>query len=125
MRFPGIFTFGLASHRGPTHEQITGASFSETFFGQGYSKAIVDKVGLDALAKEKPDVKVVTRINGPEPGYNATPILFVKCVQVLLDQLRAKTNVTGYISPAIAFQKSDLIDRLNKDGRVTFSVVES
>ncbi|KDQ62045.1 hypothetical protein JAAARDRAFT_189419 [Jaapia argillacea MUCL 33604] len=114
---PKLFTRGVVTKQGPSTKIIQGTGFSETFVGRGYSETVDPKSGA------KPDVEIITRVTGPELGYVATPILFMFCAKVLLE---GKEKVRkGVLTPGVAFGDTDLIEKLNKDGRVTFSVVQA
>nr|XP_037842035.1 saccharopine dehydrogenase-like oxidoreductase isoform X2 [Chlorocebus sabaeus] len=78
IKFPWFFSFGYFSKQGPTQKQIDAASFTLTFFGQGYSQGI----GTD---KNKPNIKICTQVKGPEAGYVATPIAMVQAAMTLLN----------------------------------------
>jgi hypothetical protein len=70
LKYPGWFTWGVASHEGPSEEQMKGTFFVETFFARGYSKALREACGDDGeeLCRVQPDVELVTSVSGPEPG---------------------------------------------------------
>lgn len=101
---------------GPTVEQLKGTSVDLTITGRGYSK----KAFESGTAKE-PDVKAVIKIRAPEPGYVATPILFVAVARVILQE-ESKIH-RGVSVPAAALRDTSLIKNLNEDGRVTFRSV--
>nr|XP_021522603.1 saccharopine dehydrogenase-like oxidoreductase [Aotus nancymaae] len=88
-----------------------------TFFGQGYSKGI----GTD---KNKPNIKIVTQLKGPEAGYVGTSIAMVQAAMTLLNDASDLPKAGGVFTPGAAFSKTKLIDRLNKHG-IEFSVISS
>ncbi|KAK1328123.1 hypothetical protein QTO34_012546 [Cnephaeus nilssonii] len=59
IKFPWLFSFGYFSKQGPTQKQIDGASFTMTFFGQGYSNGF-------STDNNKPNIRVCTQVKGPE-----------------------------------------------------------
>jgi len=75
------------------------------------------------------------RISGPEPGYIATPIIFLEVASVLLRKRSEFKN--GVLTPTVAFGHLDrpvlvtgegeggVMNALQRDGRVMWSVVES
>jgi short subunit dehydrogenase-like uncharacterized protein len=66
-------------------------------------------------------------MTGPEPGYAATPVIFVICVQTFFDAEEGSDGKIprGVVTPAIAFEECDVLERLNKDGRVRWSVLDT
>ena len=54
------------------------ASFTMTFFGQGYSQGF-------GREKNKPNMRICTQVKGPEAGYVATPIAMVQAAMTLLN----------------------------------------
>uniref|UniRef100_U3E8P2 Saccharopine dehydrogenase-like oxidoreductase n=1 Tax=Callithrix jacchus TaxID=9483 RepID=U3E8P2_CALJA len=117
IKFPWFFSFGYFSKQGPTQKQLDAASFTLTFFGQGYGQDI----GAD---KNKPNLKICTQVKGPEAGYVATPIAMVQAAMTLLNDASDLPKAGGGFTPGAAFSKTKLIDRLNKHG-IEFSVISS
>ncbi|CAO1631693.1 unnamed protein product [Sympodiomycopsis kandeliae] len=115
LKYPRFFSAGLVSHDGPTQEQLDTSSFTTTLVARGYSK--------DALqgGQTSPDIQSVVRITGPEVGYGSTPIIFVQVARTFLSERFSINN--GVLTPASALAKTQLVQRLNKEGRVTFNVV--
>jgi hypothetical protein len=64
----------------------------------------------------------VIKVRGPEPGYIATPILFVAVARTILEE-EDKIH-RGVSVPAAALRDTSLIKALNEDGRVTFKKVQ-
>ncbi|KAI1315574.1 hypothetical protein EDD11_000649 [Mortierella claussenii] len=122
LKHPRLFTMGIFSHEGPSGQQLAETSFSETFYAQGFSKELRDKhPNADALRQVKPDVSIVTSVSGPEPGYVATPKIVVQACYTLLLQKDLVPN--GVLTPAVAFGKTLLIERLQEQG-IVFSTVQ-
>ncbi|CAM9883178.1 unnamed protein product [Scytosiphon promiscuus] len=136
----GAFSRGLFSHEGPTEEQMKEASFQMTFVAKGYSSppstaeaataasaTAPEASPVDAEAAEapvgEPDLTIVTRVKGPEPGYVATPIIFLAVARCLLEERTTLPVSGGVHTPGSVLLNSTLIDRLGKSG-VTFEVVE-
>ncbi|XP_039320187.1 saccharopine dehydrogenase-like oxidoreductase [Saimiri boliviensis] len=117
IKFPWFFSFGHFSKQGPTQKQMDAASFTLTFFGQGYGQGM----GTD---KNKPNIKICTQVKGPEAGYVATPIAMVQAAMTLLNDASDLPKAGGVFTPGAAFSKTKLIDRLNKHG-IEFSVISS
>ncbi|CAK6442164.1 unnamed protein product [Pipistrellus nathusii] len=117
IKFPWLFSFGYFSKQGPTQKQLDGASFTMTFFGQGYSHSTPTE-------NNKPNVRVCTQVKGPEAGYIATPIAMVQAAMTLLNDASDLPAVGGVFTPGAAFCRTKLIDRLNKRG-IEFSVISS
>jgi len=122
LKHPRLFTMGTFSHEGPSDQQLAETSFSETFFAQGFSKELRDKhPNVEDLRQIKPDVSIVTSVSGPEPGYVATPKMVVQACYTLLLQKDLVPN--GVLTPAVAFGRTALIERLQQQG-IVFSTVQ-
>lgn len=98
-------------------------------FSLGYSSK------LHPTPANAPDVGLSLHIYGPEPGYRTTSIIFLEVASLMLR--RRGTIKKGVLTPAVAFGDLDHISRnvrageggvlnaLQKDGRVTWSIVYS
>ncbi|KAL2098569.1 hypothetical protein ACEWY4_005049 [Coilia grayii] len=115
IKFPEFFSFGLFTKAGPTRKQMEGASFSFAFYGEGYTE------GQDP-SQGKPNAKIRTVVQGPEPGYVATPIAMVQAAITILNEPDSLPKKGGVYSPGAAFAKTSLVERLDKHG-IKFSVV--
>ncbi|KAK2920349.1 saccharopine dehydrogenase-like oxidoreductase [Channa argus] len=115
IKYPEFFSFGLFSKAGPTRKQMEGASFQFALYGEGYTE------GEDP-SQGKPNGKIRTLVQGPEPGYVATPIAMVQAALTLLNEPTALPRKGGVYTPGAAFAKTTLVDRLNKHG-IQFSVI--
>ncbi|NP_001086196.1 saccharopine dehydrogenase (putative) L homeolog [Xenopus laevis] len=115
IKFPKLFSFGYFSKEGPTQEQMDGASFTMTFFGEGYSQGHNPQDG-------NPNVKICTQVSGPEVAYVATPIAMVQAGVTILKEPGLLPKSGGVYTPGAAFSKTNLIERLNKAG-LHFSVI--
>ncbi|KAF0683473.1 Aste57867_24507 [Aphanomyces stellatus] len=111
IKYPHIFTFGLFTHEGPTEEEMSQSKFSFRFYGKGYKN----------LRAGKPDWEVVTRVDGPDPGYVATSRMVTQCAKIILD---GNVKVRGVVTTASAFRDTPLIEELHKNG-ITFTVEKS
>ncbi len=60
----------------------------------------------------------------PEPGYVATPLIFVELAKCLMEERESLPIQGGVCTPAAVFYESTLIDRLKTVG-IDFSVLES
>eukprot|EP01135_Chromosphaera_perkinsii_P009716 Nk52_evm1s1851 gene=Nk52_evmTU1s1851 len=116
LKYPQVFSLGVFSHAGPGEEIMKRATFNTTFIGYGY----VDKPKSQT---EKPNQKVITRVDGPEPGYIATSVMLVQSAIMVREQYNNLPYKSGVLTPAAAFYKTNLITRLKENG-VSFSVVK-
>ncbi|KAK2854207.1 hypothetical protein Q5P01_006868 [Channa striata] len=115
IKHPEFFSFGLFSKAGPTRKQMEGASFQFALYGEGYTD------GEDP-SQGKPSGKIRTLVQGPEPGYVATPIAMVQAALTILNESTALPKKGGVYTPGAVFAKTTLVDRLNKHG-IQFSVI--
>eukprot|EP00903_Cladosiphon_okamuranus_P015104 g13971.t1 len=128
------FTRGLFSHEGPTEEQMKETSVEFIFIGKGYSSLPAAGAATPADSGElesapaatatlgEPDVTIVTRVRSPEPGYVATPIIFLAVARCLLEERAALPVSGGVETPGSVLVNSTLVERLGQEG-VIFEVV--
>lgn len=107
---PEFFTGGVFSHKGPSKEQLEATSFKMHFFARGFQSAASASVG-------RVDKTLRAVVAGPEPGYVATPIIFVRLAECLLAEHASMPP--GVHTPAAAFYDSpSVFDRLTSAGIV-------
>lgn len=128
---PGLFTFGMFKKGGPTEEQKAGTTFSMRFLTTGYragkaADAALAAAGATGSAASKslppPDAALVTVVDGPEPGYIATPACILAVAFCLLE-LRGRLDEAGralvpagVLTPAAALARTDIFERLADRG---------
>lgn len=120
LNYPRLFTNGLFSHEGPSPQQLDETTFEMKNFAVGYSK------GAPETPDAQPDMKVTTRVAGPEPGYIACSIFIVAAARALIEE-REKINEIvqpGVHTPAFLLQNTTYVDRLKARG-ITFEVLEA
>ena len=117
LQCPGCFTCGAFTEQGPTQEQLDHTSFQMKFIARGYSDgaATDGQYGAAGAKMPEPDLEVRTTVTGPEPGYVATPIIFLAVAECLLEE-RNDLAKGGVFTPGGLFSNSSLIDRLNEVG---------
>ncbi|XP_053315593.1 saccharopine dehydrogenase-like oxidoreductase [Spea bombifrons] len=115
IKYPKFFSFGYFSAEGPTQKQMDEASFSMTFFGEGYSEGQDPQQG-------KPNLKICTQVSGPEVAYVSTPIAMVQAAATILKEPESLPKRGGVFTPGAAFSKTKLIERLDKAG-INFTVI--
>ncbi|KAJ3212277.1 hypothetical protein HDU67_003938, partial [Dinochytrium kinnereticum] len=122
LKFPGVFSFGFFTKKGPTEAQMRETSFTSTFRGVGYKRHI-DAGEPQGLEDQKPDYEIVTKVSGPEPGYVATPIAVLACAYAILEDRDKKQRDIpgGVLTPASAFASTDIISKLDSQG-IKFTV---
>uniref|UniRef100_A0AAY4A6G9 Saccharopine dehydrogenase-like oxidoreductase n=1 Tax=Denticeps clupeoides TaxID=299321 RepID=A0AAY4A6G9_9TELE len=115
IKFPEFFSLGYFSKTGPTRKQIEETSFQFVFFGEGYTEDQDPSQG-------KPNAKIRTVVQGPEPGYVATPISMVQAAITILNEPESLPKKGGVYTPGSAFGKTTIIKRLDKHG-IKFSIM--
>jgi short subunit dehydrogenase-like uncharacterized protein len=138
LKYPGLFTRGVFTHAGPTAKQLAETNFTMTFLGQGYSATAAAALPVDAESGSTtaaattsatdtaaPDLSIVCRVSGPEPGYVATPFIYLAVTQTVLQERDTLPCATGGVfSPGAALWGSGILDRLRSAG-VAFDVISS
>lgn len=109
LRHAERFTWGFFGKNGPSEEQVRTTSVDLTFFGQWKSK------------DGREEGHEVVRARLPEPTYVATSRMAIAAALTILED-RESLPKGGVMTPAIAFNKSDILVRLEKIG--AFEYVE-
>ncbi|PSC70768.1 saccharopine dehydrogenase-like oxidoreductase [Micractinium conductrix] len=117
LQYPRMFSYGMFSHEGPSEQQMAETTFRFTNIAKGYSAGAPQSPG------EEPDVEIITRISGPEPGYIACSIFIVQAAVTLLEE-RDKLPAPGVHTPASLLRRTTYIERLQRRG-VKFEQLES
>jgi short subunit dehydrogenase-like uncharacterized protein len=92
-KFPGFFSCGIVS-KNPSKEVTANSSFEMIFKAPNKDNTLV--------------------IKGPNPGYISTAILLTQSAYTLIDE-ENKVRY-GVLTPAIAFYKTKIVDRLTTKG---------
>jgi hypothetical protein len=116
--FPSFFTCGTFSHRGPTPQQMAETSFEMVNIARGYSQ------GAPSTPEELPDMKITTRVAGPEPGYIACSIFVVAAAVTLIEEQDKLGIAPGVYTPAFLFQNTSYVERLKSRG-IVFEVLNT
>ena len=121
LRFPALFSAGLFSREGPSEQQMREAVFMITNVARGYSG------GAPGAPGDPPDIKLVTRVSGPEPGYVACALLVTPAAATLLEEGEALARQGlpgGVYTPAVLLRGSGYVERLQRRG-IRFEVLSS
>ncbi|KAL2329917.1 hypothetical protein Fmac_017498 [Flemingia macrophylla] len=116
LKFPLIFSLGFFRKKGPTEEEVESASFKIWFVGHGFSDESIASQG-----NIKPNMEIITRVMGPEGGYQATSIILIQCALIVLCQ-RNNLPKGGVYPPGIIFGPTDLQQRLQQNG-ISFDII--
>jgi hypothetical protein len=113
-----VFTNRRDPARAEAMYRLKGTYFVQTFYASGYSPAALS--ALNSERPTRPDVYLRLKVQGPEPGYVATPVYFVQCAQAVLQNRKVIPN--GVLTPAIAFAKCDVPEKMALDNRFAHTV---
>jgi len=110
LRFPGLFTFGAFSERGPSPEQMQNNRWIGDVFAAGL------------VGGEKKSL--VLRGELQDPGYIGTALLFAAVAETLLRDRGSLAAGGGVFTPGALFGPSPLLERLSRWG-FRFEVLSS
>ncbi|XP_055706315.1 saccharopine dehydrogenase-like oxidoreductase [Phlebotomus papatasi] len=119
---PKFFSFGFASHEGPSEEKRKNSKFTMWFQGEGWPQALAE--GEDQYT-DPPTKKLVTKVSGTDFGYGNTAAALLLCATTILNEHTKMPGKGGVLAPGAAFGKTSLIDELNKNQVFTFEVVSA
>ncbi|GBF92594.1 hypothetical protein Rsub_05208 [Raphidocelis subcapitata] len=113
LRNPGLMSYGLVSHAGPTQEQMEAATTEVTFVARGFSAP-------PESADAKPDKRVDLKIGLGDPGYLYTAKMMVAAAMALVEE-RAKVLESvggsgGVFTAGFLLRDTSLPERLKRAG---------
>lgn len=91
-----------------TEKHLTNMSFKMQFRGYGYP--------VKGSTAERPSKRIITEVNGPEPGYVSTARIALNSAIVLLNERDKIPAKGGVLTPGVAFGSTSLIERLVNEG---------
>ncbi|CAB3235861.1 unnamed protein product [Arctia plantaginis] len=101
INYPRVFTFGLISEKGPTHEIAQKMKFSFLLNGKGWETGDQNW---------EPTKTISVKVSGKDP-YDATVFaVIMSAITVIKERWNMPTG--GVIMPGAAFYETDLVDRL-------------
>ncbi|XP_001358985.1 saccharopine dehydrogenase-like oxidoreductase [Drosophila pseudoobscura] len=113
LKYPGIFSGGLASRDGPSEESMERTYFKMTFKAIGWPQA--DRLAESTDQYTVPPTKtLMVRVSGMNPGYGATCVALLSTAVTILRESDKMPNNGGVLAPAAAFSKTSLISELEK-----------
>jgi len=96
---PRLCSFGMVRENGPSHQEVCSSRFEMVLNGTG--------------CKDQKAVRKSLKIVGPDPGYISTSMFVTECAYLLLEN--EDKIESGVLTPAQAYRKTDIVERL--DGR--------
>ena len=110
LKHPRLFSFGVFSHVEPTENELKRARF----------RFIHECVLATGNIRNR-----VVEVSGHEPGYVTTSAICIQCVLTLLEERNGIVTSIGVhggvLTPGLAFENTDLIQRLNRTGKINFA----
>lgn len=113
LKYPRIFSGGLASREGPSEDSMERTYFKMTFKANGWPRADRLAEGSDQYT-EPPTKTLMVRVSGMNPGYGATCVALLCTALTILRESEKMPNNGGVLTPAGAFSKTTLISELEK-----------
>lgn len=108
LKYPRIFTCGFFNENGPTQQELEVGTF-ETYI-DAYSSS---STGNNKSKSLKMSCQVV--IKGPEPGYIATPYLFLALTNMVLNNQKNMVLTKNASSSGSSSAASEVVPCLNMD----------
>ncbi|GFU54997.1 saccharopine dehydrogenase-like oxidoreductase [Nephila pilipes] len=116
-KYPSFFTGGAFSTEGPTRQQVMEGTTTVTLLGKGWKNKLSEPTDQHT---SEPDTQMKLIIKGPEPAYSLTAICMVQAGLTIIQDTDNLPLEGGVITPGVAFENTDLLQRLEKRG-MTFT----
>jgi hypothetical protein len=108
LKYPRFFTCGFFTAEGPTSQELLKGSFETTI--EAYSSS--SSSSSFSSSGSQPRLSCVVSIKGPEPGYIATPLLFLAMTTMVLHHSTTLNVKAGCVTPASLVGDKDALDVL-------------
>ena len=106
---------------GPSAQQLKETSFTIDFRVKGYNSS----------SNPVQETSMRARVSGPEPGYVATPMIFIALARCFLSEYDFDSNNCkevlpsgGVLTPQAVFTKSPTIFDFLKESEIMFEIVQ-
>jgi hypothetical protein len=119
LNYPKLFSFGFASHEGPTEERNVNTNFETLFVGKGWNEIFPNPLEEIKLPMNQ---KIVTRVVTNNPLYGSASIAVLCCAITILNENENMPESGGVLSPGAAFRHTKLIEMLQQNGFI-FEIV--
>uniref|UniRef100_A0A0N5C1J6 Sacchrp_dh_NADP domain-containing protein n=1 Tax=Strongyloides papillosus TaxID=174720 RepID=A0A0N5C1J6_STREA len=114
-----LVTFGAFSKKGPTKEQVEGASFTYWFISKGWN----EKKKLEDGDHTSPPTKtIISRCDGPDAGYIGTSGCVLSSAIAILEDSSNLPKEGGVYTPGSAFGDSEKIYSILEDFGIKFKI---
>ncbi|XP_043484039.1 saccharopine dehydrogenase-like oxidoreductase [Leptopilina heterotoma] len=121
LKYPKFFSGGLASHEGPSEEQMENSHFSITFKATGWKEKLAE---VSDKHVDAPNKEMITKVTGKNPGYGLTCTTLLLAGVTILRESEKMPDAGGVLTPGAAFVNTSLMEELKKNG-MTFEIVSS
>ncbi|KAI1289817.1 Saccharopine dehydrogenase-like oxidoreductase [Halotydeus destructor] len=108
-KYPHLVTLGIVTKNGPSREQVKSTSFQMILVGRGWPERLSSPTDEPS---EPPSKKIIAKVTGPEPGYDATSTIIVQAAITILKERHSINFKGGVLTPGLVFPKTTLLERL-------------
>lgn len=117
LNYPKFFTFGFASHEGPTEERNENTVFETVFVAKGWSNRFPSPTADTPM-----DKKMVTRVICKNPLYGSASVAVLLAAETIISESEKMPKNGGVLSPGAAFRDTSYIEKLFANG-IKFEVL--
>ena len=107
-KYPGFFTAGGVSKKGPSKRMADNTNFKVTLVGKGWNDKVKDRT-------DKPNKMVKVSVSGKNIGYGATCEMVVQSALSILLESDKIPGRGGVLTPGYAFANTSMTDRLTEN----------
>ncbi|GFS65967.1 lipid droplet localized protein [Trichonephila inaurata madagascariensis] len=112
-KYPSFFSAGAFSTEGPTRQQVMEGTTTVTLLAKGWKNKLSEPTDQHTTP---PDTQMKLTINGPEPAYSLTAKCMVQAGVTIIQDTDKLPLEGGVLTPGVAFENTDLLQRLEKSG---------
>jgi len=113
LKYPRVFSGGLASHEGPSEEQMKNSYFDLTLFGEGWKEKLAEPTDQH---DSPPNKHIAVKVSGKDLGYGMTCTILLLAAVTVLRESDKMPGRGGVYTPGVAFARTSLLEELDKHG---------
>ncbi|XP_060859268.1 saccharopine dehydrogenase-like oxidoreductase [Metopolophium dirhodum] len=123
VRFPKLFSFGIATKTGPNEKILENSRMSLTLIGHGTTcvkppSAILKKITHKDNTTTR---KTIVKVKAKNPGYGFTSkAVILGAITIIKDQINIPKG--GVLTPAAAFRNTQFVNRLMDHDAAAFEI---
>ncbi|CAI6359211.1 unnamed protein product [Macrosiphum euphorbiae] len=123
VRFPKLFSFGIATRTGPNEKILENSRMTLTLIGHGTTSVKPPSAILKKITNKDNTTtrKTIVKVKAKNPGYGFTSkAVILGAITIIKDQINIPKG--GVLTPAAAFRNTQFVNRLMDHDAAVFEI---